>query len=201
MRDAYTSDGPIYKRRQTRVWFYFKEWKFTIMNPPKCGGSSIKQFIWMNELEDKIVHLMQNEAKKTPGENYVVIRNPLDRFASLWKNKCRDKDNIKDTEIYGMSPNQLMTHIENGHKDIHWTPQSAMIADANVKLIPLDMLGFWWRHNGLGELGVFNSTEGEVEIDNELKTRILTFYADDVILHNKAECDMCWDTCLKLNIQ
>jgi hypothetical protein len=87
-----------------------------------------------------------------------------------------------------------MSHIEDGAKDVHWTKQVDTIGKLDVTLIPLAMLGFWWKQSGLGTLQRFNTTEGEVEIDQSLKKRILTWYSEDVILHNKAECDFCWDT-------
>jgi hypothetical protein len=61
-------------------------------------------------------------------------------------------------------------------------------------LIPNELFGFWWKQSGLGKLGRFNVTEGDVDIDDELKKRILTYYADDLTFYHKAQCDFCWDT-------
>jgi hypothetical protein len=175
----------------THVWYYFKDHKFTIVAPAKCGSSSIMQFIWMNEIEDSVLVLKQHQVV---GETYTIIRDPIDRFCSLWRSKCRDKKNIRDKRIYGMSPSELMTHIESGAKDAHWTQQNRIIGKLDPVLIPLEMLGWWWKQSGLGELGKYNATEGEVDISDKLKARILRFYANDLELYHKAQCDFCWDT-------
>jgi len=164
-------------------WFYFRDQKISLLTPAKCGTSSVKQFIWMNELEEKIIRIEQHQAT---GELYATTREPVSRFRSLWRSKCRDQTNINDKRVYGMSPNELMTHIENGAKDLHWTPQLRLLGKLGPTLIPLDMLSSWWQNHGLGELGRFNATKGDVEIDDKLKTRILTFYACDVELYNRA---------------
>jgi hypothetical protein len=179
----------------SHAWFYFRDYGFTLMTPTKCGSATMRQFIWMNELEDRIDVLKQHQVDSTKcGRAYVVVRHPIERFKSLWRSKCVRRDNLKDKRVYGFTPEELMSHIEDGAKDVHWTKQVDTIGKLDVTLIPLAMLGFWWKQSGLGQLQRFNTTEGEVEIDQSLKKRILTWYAEDVILHNKAECDFCWDT-------
>lgn len=173
-------------------WYMFRDWDFTIFAPPKCGSTAIKQFIYMHELDDRVLSLRQN---KVVGDLYFVIRDPLSRFCSLWKNKCRDEAYIGDAwPIAGMSPTELMDYIESGVKNVHWTPQYKMMGSLTPILIPLELFGFWWKQSGLGELGVFNSTEGEVDIDDELKERILAHFAKDLELYHKAQSDFCWDT-------
>ena len=164
-------------------WFYFRQWDMTIMAPTKCGTSSIKQFIWMHKLSDSVSLVRQHEVT---GSLFAVVRNPYERFASLWRSKCRDKYLIADKRVHGMSPSQLMDHILAGNRDVHWTPQSTLIGKLAPTLIPLPKLNEWWRDRNYGELGTFNSTDGDTEISEELKSRILTFYADDVMLYNTA---------------
>jgi hypothetical protein len=163
------------------------------MAPPKCGSTAIKQFIWMNEVDNKVTLLQQYQVG---GKIFVVVRRPLDRFGSLWRNKCRDQEDIRDTRVYGMSPEELMTHIESGARNIHWTPQTAMISNLDVTLIPLDLFSTWWGRRGYGELGKFHATDGEVDMDDSLKDRVLTFYADDVMLYDKAEREFSWEIAL-----
>lgn len=182
--------------RVANSWYHFKTHNFTIMAPPKAGQSTIRQFIWINEMDDQVIAAKQHQAV---GDVYVIVRDPVSRFCSLWRSKCRDKGGILDKRIYGMTPVELMNHLESGARDIHWTPQYELLGKLEPTLIPLKMLGWWWKQSGLGSLGKYNATVGDVEIDDSLRKRILTFYADDVILHNKAECDFCWGTLHKLN--
>jgi len=179
------------KMRLGHTWFHFKEWDFTIMLPPKCGSSSIKQFIWMNELEDKVDTIRHYEVR---GKVYVVVRNPFDRFVSLWKNKCRDRNPLRKHVrcIYGMTPEQLMEYIKAGNKDVHWTPQTTLIsqiadvAGVTVDLIPLENLNDWWAEQGYGELHVFNTSDGTVPMGEELYEDICRHYAEDFVLYANA---------------
>ncbi len=193
MRDPITPDIHDEAKRKfgfadnqniTHIWYYFKDYEFIVMAPPKCGSSSIRQFIWMNEIEDRIIVLKHHQV--FGDEIYAIIRDPISRFCSLWRSKCRDEEIIRDKRIHGMSLSELMTHIEGGAKDAHWTQQSKIIGNLNPVLIRLEHLNEWWSANMHGELGTFNSTEGNTEISNELKSRILTFYADDLELYQKA---------------
>jgi len=183
MRDPYKA-GIITQTGQFRGygWFYIPQWNITIAAPPKGGSSSLKQFMANNEIE--CYYIPHNQVT---GDVYFVVRNPLDRFASLWKSKCRDKANISNKQVHGMAPWELMSYIESGAKDVHWTPQTMLIGNLTPTLIPLDSFDLWWDHNGFGELGKFNATEGEVEISESLKNKVLTFYAEDVILYARAE--------------
>jgi len=180
-------------KRLGHSWYYFKEQNISLMAPPKCGSSSIKQFIWMNELENDIMMIKHHEAR---GDIYCVVRDPVDRFCSLWKGKCRDKGHTRHNEhMHSLTPSRLMDFIESGVKDVHFTPQVDMHGALSPMLIPLQHFGSWWEQNIFGQLGKFNATEGIIDIDDELRARVLTFYAEDVILHTRAEKEF------KLNIQ
>lgn len=201
MRPALTQDD--YKNPELSVprgvlnygWFYFKERNFSLGVPPKCGTGSVKQFIWMNELENDIISI---EPNKATCDAYFVVRDPLDRFCSLWKSKCRDAmpSNHRDT-IKNMTPEELMNFIESGVRDVHWSSQTRLLGNAKVTLIPHEFFGYWWKQSKLGKLGCFNATEGEADIGDELRKRILIHYADDLILYHKAQCDFCWDTIIR----
>lgn len=195
MRKPFTYDDiaqmSYLKSKSKNLWVYFPRQKVSLLVPPKCGTSSVRQFIWMNELENTVKRIQHYQVT---GNIFFVVRDPITRFVSLWRSKCRNKENLLDKRVHGMSPNELMTHIESGAKDAHWTPQVELIKNLNPTLIPLESLNWWWHQSGLGSLGVFNATEGEIEISDGLKQRILTFYADDLKLYHKAQCDLCWDT-------
>jgi len=166
-----------------QIRFYFREWNFVIAVPTKCGTSAIKQFIWMHEADAEPVSL--NEMRSLSCEKYAVIRNPYDRFASLWKSKCRDKMPIRDKSIHGLAPRELMTHISSGKKDVHWTPQVEFFRGVEgIKLIPLENLNSWWE--SYGKLEAFNSTDGDMPMDEAIDVWLQEFYAEDFILYSKA---------------
>lgn len=166
-------------------WFKIPAWDVTIAAPPKGGSSSLKQFMWMNEIECSYV--AHNEV-----DNYnlfFVVRNPVSRFYCLWRSKCRDRENIRHKEIHGMLPMELLNYIKSGKKDVHWTPQVDLIGNLKPTLIPLECLTQWWLNNGYGELGVFNKTTAEIsELDINPK-RIIDFYSKDMELYTKAVFD------------
>ena len=178
-------------------WFVVPDWNLTIAAPPKAGSSSLKKFFYESEMDN--VTMIPHHEVNPNSEIYFVVRDPLTRFESLWRGKCRDRDNISDRRVYGMQPKQLMEHILAGQRDIHWTLQTTLLYQlgSNATLIPLDMLGWWWKQSKLGKLEKFNTTDGEMDMDDELREQILTFYADDLTLYHKAQCDFCWDTLLK----
>jgi len=175
-------------QRTGHGWLHFKEWDMAIIAPPKSGSSSLKQFIWMHELGDSVqkisCHIGVNHLRC---KKYAVVRNPYERFASLWKSKCRDKMPIRDASIHGLSPRALAAYISSGKKDPHWATQSELIGDTtDVELIPLEKLNEWWKGQGYGELIVFNSTEGEMQMNEMIHTWLCQFYAEDFILYSKA---------------
>lgn len=87
-----------------------------------------------------------------------------------------------------MSPEDLMSFIECGAKDVHWTPQHNLLGKYKRKatLIPCEELTQWWFDRGYGDLGVFNSTDGDVELSHSLLTRVEEFYRNDISLYKKA---------------
>jgi hypothetical protein len=117
-----------------------------------------------------------------------IIREPLERFRSLWRCQIRDglpgisgRQNIK-------GPAELMDLIEESPGDnSHWMRQSLFCAEADL-VIPLERLADWWGFQGIpAPLGRVNTTEGEVPIALELKERVLRHYRGDVRIYERAK--------------
>lgn len=74
------------------------------------------------------------------------VRDPVDRFGSLWRHFCRGKEpDIGTRVIGGKSPDELMDYIEaHPRANRHWIPQSAH-GTLKTTLVPythmLDVLG------------------------------------------------------------
>jgi len=165
-------------------WFYVPSWNICIVAAPKAGSSSLKAFMSDNDIECK--YIKHNEAKKLSCEKFAVIRNPISRFASLWKSKCRDKAPIVDDDVHGLSPRALVAHISSGKKDVHWTPQAELFKDIDVTLIPLENLNDWWEARGYGKLEVVNETTGKMPMNEVIHQWLCNYYAEDFILYAKA---------------
>lgn len=188
-----TSRNPYHPRIQKNEkfagygWFYVPSWNLSIGAPAKAGSSSLKHYMTVNDVECK--YILQNQIPKR-SDIYFVVRNPYQRFASLWKSKCRDKRAIADTDVHGLSPRALMAHISSGKKDVHWTPQADLIKGLeNVNLIPLEKLNDWWADRGYGDLEVVNPTAGEMPMNETIHAWLCNFYAEDFILYAK-----CYDS-------
>lgn len=190
MREPYKYDQGYTPRKNNKGvlrgygWFVVPDWNITIAAAPKVGSSALKQFFHMNEMDD--VRMVNRYDVNPNADIYFVVRHPHDRFASLWKSKCRDKANILDKRVHDMTPDELMAHIEAGNKDVHWTPQTTLLGDFNATLIPLEQLGDWFRDRNYGELGMFNNTEGVMPLSEELHVKICNFYAEDFLLYARA---------------
>ena len=51
MREPLTLDTvPTAEHKLGHWWYKFHDWDFTILAPPKCGSTAIKQFIHINEI-------------------------------------------------------------------------------------------------------------------------------------------------------
>lgn len=120
--------------------------------------------------------------KEVRGPCVFIVRDPVSRFCSLWRSKCRDKANIADKSVWGMSSIQLLEHIESGARDVHWTPQYKLIGNLKPKIIPLEKLNDWWLQ--FGELGYFNKTDEEIPDINP--KHIVDYYWKDMELYTKA---------------
>ena len=182
--------NPYYPRIQKNEkfagygWFYVPSWNLSIGAPAKAGSSSLKHHMTVSDVDCK--YILQKQIPKS-SDVYFVVRDPYERFMSLWKSKCRDERAIADKDVHGLSPHALMAHISSGKRDVHWTPQANLIKGLqNVNLIPLENLNEWWSDRGYGELEIVNPTEGGMEIDETIRAWLRDFYAEDFILYSQA---------------
>jgi hypothetical protein len=125
------------------------------------------------------------------GHCVFIVREPLSRFKSLWKQKARDEDVLWDDDkeaiLAGMTPEELMDYIEDpAHLDPHWNTQISQCGAWAHELVPLEKLDRWWIRRGLPALPRHNKTEGEVELSEELEERVLKFYKKDVEFYKQA---------------
>lgn len=179
-------------------WVYLKEFDCCICIPAKNGGCSFRhEIIRLRglDIDPRQFGLMREFAKDGHGPfhpkevsylfpdkpHYLSVRHPVERFTSLWRNKCREK-NGAPWQVYGMTPDQLMDYIEI-QEDHHWRKQVKNLTDrTELMLMPdlLEMIGCTMRLNRSDRL----EREPDMPVD-----RILDYYADDLRLWEDAsEC-------------
>lgn len=101
--------------------------------PPKCGGTALYCAALGIDpsLGRHVFSTAQNliEFYEEPGQPaFMAVRDPIDRFGSLWRDKCRDGDENMP-ELHGLTPESLMDLIERDPQgNDHWMPQR-----------------YWWR--------------------------------------------------------
>lgn len=167
----------------------------TLCVPPKCGGSSVMASL-MSHYDVKAlvdvpdITLIPPCSVSTPVMQ--VVRHPVARFASLWRNKCRDKGRLLGHQeaLWGLTPAELLTYVKT-HHNRHWEAQATVrreLATDDVTLVPLYALSAWWRDNTpYPALERLNLTAGSMyNIDKGLADSIAWHYRDDVELYEES---------------
>src|SRR5690606_1173841 len=103
--------------------------------PPKCGGTALYRAALGigKDVPDRHVFstafnrtefFTPDEAVASGRKALLAVRDPVSRFGSLWRDKCRDGDENMPN-LAGLSPNDLMDLI-SGSPDAnnHWMPQA-----------------------------------------------------------------------------
>jgi len=121
-------------------WFYLQALDLCVCMPAKCGGTAF--YLTAFKLGDidtrharSAVERLASQSGQGPyspeeiTEYYsdkpklLGVRHPVERFRSLWRDKCRDGD-VNMPMLNGWDPSTLIEHITqyptgNGH----WMPQ------------------------------------------------------------------------------
>ena len=172
-------------------FLHVKPWNLTIGAPPKCGSSSVRAALQREFGVDDLRYCDDVALVKralVTGDVVFIVRCPLARFKSLWRNKCRDNGRLDGHDLHGMTPDELFDYVTAPANDNHhWTPQSVLLGGLDAELVPLERLGEWWSWSVLVEgdplLESLNKTLGDVPMSRELTRDVLEYYADDLVLH------------------
>ncbi len=171
---------------KTSSWWYCPRWNIILGCAPKCGSTSL-----FKVLRDNNISVWNPEGHNWNAYAVWIVREPVSRFTSLWKDKCRDGDPLwddgQDYVLLDMNPEQLMDFIETGPmKDSHWATQTSLCGRSVNEIVPLDKFTAWWNDRGFPEMSTQNESEGDILLSTELITRILDHYSKDVALYNAA---------------
>lgn len=163
-----------------RLWFHVDGvW---LCAPPKCGGTALYRKLLRITCEDvratfseatNLTEFYSPQAISRPA--FLAVRDPVDRFMSLWRDKCRDGD-ANLPFLRDLSPDELMTRIEcDWYGDAHWAPQAEHYR-LGVTCVPYYTLLQWF---GAREV---NTTKALGRDPKPPVTRILKHYWRDVEL-------------------
>lgn len=163
-------------------WLTDKSRRIAFGVPFKNGYTSVKKVL---NGPQGAVRIQPNHMKNFRRKIFVV-RHPLDRFLSLWRNKCRDRGS--GTAVEGFTMEELYQRITTGQPDEHWTRQVDLLGKyrKEAELVRLEDLADWWWNNMQAEFPRLNQSDNYDEIDPDLRERVLAWYADDVVLYESA---------------
>ncbi len=164
-------------------WLTDKSRRIAVGVPFKNGYTSVKKVL---NGPRGAIRIQPNHMKNFTRKVFIV-RHPLDRFLSLWRNKCRDHGSGAGVE--GLTMDELWQRIQNGQPDEHWTRQVDMLGKyrRDAELVRLESAPEWWWQNMQAEFPRMNQSDNYDEISPELREQVLDYYADDVELYNAAD--------------
>jgi hypothetical protein len=120
---------------------------------------------------------------------FFVVRHPIERFLSLYKNKCINGGQLDrgDTlRIKGWAIDKLLEWIESGYWNHHWGKQVEYEAGLSDHLIPLEWFDQWAYDAGIGILPHMHKTEQDIELSDDQYRRVAELYIDDIKLYERA---------------
>ena len=187
-------------------WWCLHRRRVAVCVPAKCAGTSFYRGAYdvPKCVKDKTVLAWTRKhnvtrgsfsylrAKEEADEFYLAVRDPVSRFRSLWRDKCRDATHATagDPErrlysLVGLSPTGLMSVIRNNPLlDAHWRHQGLDMHDG-VQLVRYDRL--------LHVLGLPSVLCNETKArDDDIlmpEQEILEHYSADMALWNQVKND------------
>lgn len=138
-------------------WFQIRRGEYACV-AAKCGSQSLKLAAFgVNRLK-QVLELRERgirqgmidigpftpwEVAKFKGRKVLGVREPVDRFGALWRDKCRDsaKTHHRIARVVGgMTPAELIEYIARApFFDSHWFPQSVYLVP-DVVVVPNDVI-------------------------------------------------------------
>lgn len=163
-------------------WLTDRSRRYAIGVPFKNGYNSVLKVLNGPQAP---IRIQPNHMKNFPRKVFIV-RHPLDRFLSLWRNKCRDYGG--GVAVEGFTMEQLFERIQNGTEDGHWQRQVDWLGKwrKEAELIRLESVPAWWYENMQAEFPHENRSAPYDKISDELRDKVLAHYAEDVLLYEAA---------------
>jgi hypothetical protein len=174
-----------YKHWQRKVWIDLPKKGLQLGMAPKVGRSSTHAML--EETGEQYMRPVAFNAER----RVFVVRDPVARFKSLWKNKCRDGAKLShgdsDAFLAGYTIDELLDLIESGQKpNHHWATQSELEGGYATELVPLEYYDFWLEDNGFTPPERKNVTSGDVDLTFSQHLRVMDLYHEDLDLYARA---------------
>lgn len=153
----------------------------------KCATMSLRESLFGERKKSKLIERLPRnvgplypwQVVGLPGQKFIGVRDPVDRFGSLWRDKCARRSRAYPL-LKGLTPDELMDLIEAyPFGNTHWWPQ-AFNRIPGAELVRFDQLverlGYEPRHAN-------RSPAAEAELPVE---RIRRHYATDCAMWARA---------------
>ena len=182
-------------------WVYVPDWKIAIAAPPKCGSRSVLlaivnhfypgetyQTATPSKYKEKYEHYryMDKSQIKPDWHKLAIVRDPIERFASLWAHHCRDDIPGIPHHLRGKaSMDDLLRYIERcPNENPHWTPQTQIIGThERIRYCRLrNMAKCWAKLLPDVPLSHVNKTASPVLVPDHIQAGLRTIYAQDFLL-------------------
>ena len=168
---------------------------------PKCGTRSIRFAVahkitgkTYNELLPSKIHgefPWFKNIEPGSGHRTIVVRNPVDRFRSLWRNQCRDCSagiSPRGTRRE-ITPEQLFDMCKRQDNQ-HYYKQTHLLKFRVDEIIKLETLSDWWLEHW-GEPLINHNVTIKLPSDDRgitpgLLAKVEGFYGDDMKLYMDA---------------
>lgn len=175
-----------------KCWFYVRQKDICFCVPAKCGGTAFYRAVFNVPADVPIEHSRSYAVRLaldlgagpfSPHEvnkyfpdvkRFLIVRDPVDRFMSLWRNKCRRDGDESQRYLVGWTPEQLIDHVEKfPFGNPHWVPQYSYLLPKTKVVRSFKGLLVTTRHN---------MTQQLADDPEPPKERIATHYAQDMKL-------------------
>ena len=140
----------------TLLWYHPLRWDAAIHCSAKAGSQTLlKAILTEYNIPDpgfgqrralvhhELVATGRVEATTRPEtyNAYQFVRSPKDRFESLWRWGCRDKNQGIPSELWLCDPDELLWYISDHlYDNVHWCPQFVATPMATAAM-PLESIG------------------------------------------------------------
>lgn len=169
-----TSTKSFRTLNEFECWWYIPDWDVAVCTPPRCGSSTMLAYFAEAGI---FVHRPFIETPRS----IMIVRDPVSRFISLWKHKCRDGMGLTvgddDTSpIRGLNPRELIEFIETTDiVDPHWATLTELEGGHSTEIMHYSKINEF-----LGcEPQVYNKTDGVIFLGKNTTERVKAHYAAD----------------------
>lgn len=166
-----------FAERRHPEWGWFHVAGVNVCVPKKNGSTSFRFSLLPNKPMAEFLKsyrpMSNDEVRRSTCKRYLAVRDPVDRFASLWKTVQVSRD---FRSLCGVQPERFLELIAGRlHEDAHWQPQSDYWIEG-TELVPYD------RMLSVLGLNAVWATRSVIEAPPMPEDMVREVYAQDVAL-------------------